>query len=171
MGWISPPCHGMGAYRQAPRLCDILAPAGCTPGNASGKSGGVAFEPGSGRRLPRVGLADSVFAEYQPHRPRTLHSPGNPGDAHLPSVDYPASDLITPGLRGHSQALEGNTFIRARSYGTTGILLRLHRLYLFLWDNRTGFLPRLPPGRHDDRVGVVVHHEPPVRIRFRSPRP
>src|ERR1700738_1665623 len=141
MGWISPPGHGMGAYQQAPRLCDILAAAGCAPRDALGKSGSVALEPSIGRRLPRVGLADSVFAEHQPHRSRTLHSPGNPGDADLPSVDCPASDLITPRPRGHSQALEGDTSIRARSYGTASILLRVHCLYLYLWDNCTGFLP------------------------------
>src|SRR3981081_3389568 len=123
MGWISPPGHGMGAYQQAPRLCDILAAAGRALGDALGKSGSVALEPGIGRRLPRVGLADSVFAEHQPDRCRTLHSPGNPGDAALPRVDCQGSDLITPGPRGHPQALEGDTFIRARSYGTASILL------------------------------------------------
>src|SRR6267154_2263919 len=141
MGWISPPGHGMGAHQRAPRLCDILAAAGCAPGDAAGKSRNVAFEPGSRSWLFRVGLADSVFAEHQPHRSGTLHSPGNRGDPDVPGVDCPASDLITPDPRGHSQALEGDTFIRARPYGTAGILLCVHCLYLFLWDNCIGFLP------------------------------
>src|SRR5256885_500750 len=141
MGRISPPGHGVGAYRAASRLCDILAAAGCAPGDAPGKSDGVALEPDIGRRLPRMGLADSVLAEHRPHRPGPLHSPGNPGDAGLPSVDCPASDLVNPGRRGHPQTLEGDTFIRARSYGTASILLRVHCLHLFLWHDCTGFLP------------------------------